>query len=344
MSSNRELSIVILAAGMGKRMLSKKQKILHEVGGKPMIMHVVDAARRVSINPPALVIGPIGGEEVKRLVGPEALYVVQPEALGTGHAARVATDLLQGKSSQVIVTYGDMPLLRQETLENLSQIQAETEAAVVMTTVIGEPTSTFGRIIRNDDGRVTGIVEYANAKKMENGDELIAIRELNVGVYCFDADFLWKNLPELPLRHARSGVEYYLTDMVEIAVSQGRLVEAAVISDDDESLGAGTRAELVEVEKAFRRRANRRWLSAGITLIDPDSIFIDQDVTIGQDTIIWPNSYIQGKTTIGNDCVIGPNTIIRDAELGDRVVAEQCSIENQQVASDQRLLPFTHLT
>lgn len=344
MNKNDSLSVVILAAGMGKRMLSKKQKILHEVGGKPMIMHVVDAARDVTSNRPTLVIGPIGGDGVKALVGPDADYVLQPEALGTGHATMMASDLLKSRPGQVMVTYGDMPLLKGETIAHLGRLQAETGAAVVMTTTWGEPESSFGRIVRDADGRVTEIVEFSDAKKRPNADELIAIREHNVGVYCFDAPFLWENLPNLPLRQARSGVEYYLTDLVGMAVERGRLVEAVAISDRDECLGAGTRAELVAVEQAFRRRANQRWLQAGVTLIDPDSTFIDQTVMIGQDSVIWPNTYLQGETVIGQDCVVGPNTVVRDATLGDQVIAEQCHISNQTVKTGTTVKPFAHLT
>lgn len=341
---SNDLAVVILAAGMGKRMLSKKQKILHEVGGKPMIMHVVDAARGVTSVPPALVIGPIGGDAVRALVGHDANYVLQPDALGTGHATRMASGLLQGQSAQVMVTYGDMPLLKGGTIANLATLQAESGAAIVMTTTWGDPASTFGRIVRDADQRVTEIVEYSDAKKRPDSEALIAIREHNVGVYCFEAQFLWDNLPHLPLRQARSGVEYYLTDLVGMAVEQGRLVEAVAISDRDECLGAGTRAELVAVEKAFRRRANQRWLEAGVTLIDPDTTYIDQTVEIGQDTVIWPNTYLQGKTVIGQDCVIGPNAVIRNSQLGDQVLAAQCSLEGQVVPAQEKIKPFTHLT
>jgi len=193
------------------------------------------------------------------------------------------------------------------------------------------PENTFGRVVRDENGRIIEILELANARRRPNADELIAIPEQNVGVYCFDADWLWQNIDNLPLRQARSGHEYYLTDMIEMAVQQGRLVESIVVDDADEALGAGTRKELVDVEKAFRRRANAYWLDNGVTLIDPNTIYIDPDVTIGQDTIIWPNTYLQGTTTIGDDCVIGPNSIIRNATIGSNCRAEQVVVEDVEV-------------
>ncbi|MFQ5434630.1 MAG: bifunctional UDP-N-acetylglucosamine diphosphorylase/glucosamine-1-phosphate N-acetyltransferase GlmU, partial [Anaerolineae bacterium] len=192
-------------------------------------------------------------------------------------------------------------------------------------------------VLRGDDGRVLEIVEVANAKQRHNAADLLAVRELNVGVYCFDADWLWANINDLPLRQARSGQEYYLTDMVEIAVKQRRLVTAAVADDPDEGLGAGTRAELVAVEKAFRRRFNAHWLDNGVTLVDPDTIYIDAGVTIGQDTVIWPNTFLQGETAVGTDCTIGPNAIIRDARIGDGCVVEQAVVENGELPAGRRV-------
>jgi bifunctional UDP-N-acetylglucosamine pyrophosphorylase / glucosamine-1-phosphate N-acetyltransferase len=280
---------------------------------------------------------------VRDLIGAQADYVIQPEQLGTGHATLMAKPVLDGRAEQVIVTYGDMPLLRPETLTALAERQTETGAAVVMLACLGDPASYFGRVIRNEAGRVTAIMEAAQARREPNTAELLAIREQNVGVYCFDGRWLWQNIPHLPLRQARSGPEYYLTDMVEMAVQQDRPVEAILLPDADESLGAGTRAELVAVEKAFRRRANQHWLAAGVTLIDPETTYIDPEVVIGQDTVIWPNSYLQGQTVIGEDCLIGPNAILRDAIVGDNVEIVQAVVEGVVVAPGRRVPPFTHL-
>jgi bifunctional UDP-N-acetylglucosamine pyrophosphorylase/glucosamine-1-phosphate N-acetyltransferase len=336
------LAVIILAAGQGTRMMSKRQKILHEVGGRPMVSHVFEAAEAVSNMPPLLVIAP-GEEGVADLFGEKALYAIQAEQLGTGHATSMAAEELQGHSDQVLVMYADMPLLRAETLKRLTMKQAEAGAALAMLTVLGEPDSPFGRVVRDANGSVVEIVEVANAKRHQDGEALLAIRELNVGVYCFDADWMWSHLPELPLRKARSGQEYYLTDMIGLAVGEDRPVEAIVVEDADECLGAGTREELAAVESAFRRRANTYWMANGVTLIDPGATYIDQTVTIGRDTIIWPGTYLQGESVIGDDCVLGPNTIVRDTRVGSGCRIEQSVVENAVVPDGEMVGPFGYV-
>ncbi len=335
-------AIVLLAAGQGTRMNSKYQKILHDVGGKPMVLHLFEAAEAVANVPPVVVVGP-GGDGVRQLLGQRATYVVQEEQLGTGHAALMAQPVLAGQTDQVIITYADMPLLRRETLQRLAETQAGSGATIVMLSVLGDPASSFGRVVRGQANQVVEIVEVAEARKRPNPDTFLNIRELNAGVYCFAADWLWTHVDKLPLRQARSGPEYYLTDLIETAVAQNRRIEAIITSDPDECLGAGTRHEMVAVEKAFRRRANNYWLDHGVTLVDPETIYIDPDVVIGQDTVIWPNSYIQGDTTIGEDCVIGPNTLIRNATIGHGCRVRQSTVEQVSVADGQQVGPFAHV-
>jgi bifunctional UDP-N-acetylglucosamine pyrophosphorylase/glucosamine-1-phosphate N-acetyltransferase len=298
-----------------------------------MVLHAFLAAAAVADLPPVLVVGP-GESGVRALIGDRATYAVQPEPLGTGHATRMAAAALRARAEQVVVTYGDMPLLRAETLCRLVEAQRASGAAVVLLSVPGGPESAFGRVVRGADGRVREIVEVAEARRRPNGAELLAITELNAGVYCFDGDWLWDNIGDLPVRQARRGNEYYLTDLIETAVAQGRPVVAVAAADPDEGLGAGTRAEMVEVERAFRRRVNAHWLAHGVTLVEPDATYIGPDVSIGGDTIIWPNTFLQGKTTIGADCVIGPNAIVRDATVGDRCRIEQLLIEGIAVPDD----------
>lgn len=337
------LAIVVLAAGQGTRMKSKKQKILHQVGGKPMVQHVFEAARRIGDLAPVLVVGP-GERGVQDLFGEDAVYVTQSQRLGTGHATQMAKPLLQGQASQVIITYGDMPLLREDTLQRLAGLQQSTQATATMLSVMGQLPSSFGRIVRDEEGQVQEIVEVAEAKQRANSADLLAIRELNVGVYCFKANWLWEHIDNLPLRQARSGQEYYLTDLIGMAVSQGLAVEALIIEDIEECLGAGTREELIAVDQAFRQRVNRHWLDNGVSIIDLHSTYIDQDVTIGQDTIIWPNSYIQGLTVIGEDCVIGPNAILRNAEIGSACRIESAVVENEKVADNTIIPPYSIIT
>ena len=243
----------------------------------------------------------------------------------------------------MLVTYGDMPLLQAGSLAKLCGRTAAKQRCDCPAERVGRRWLSFGEVVRAADGAVSEIVEVAEARQRANTAELLAIRELNAGVYCFEAGWLWDNLPRLPLRQARDGQEYYLTDMVGLAVAQGERVVATVGEDPDEFLGAGTRAELVAVEKAFRRRANRRWLESGVTLIDPETTYIDQQAIIGQDTVIWPNSYIQGHSCVGSDCVIGPNTILRDAQVGNGCIIEQAVVEASEIPSGTRVQPFTFL-
>jgi bifunctional UDP-N-acetylglucosamine pyrophosphorylase/glucosamine-1-phosphate N-acetyltransferase len=342
MPKKSDLAIVILAAGKGTRMLSSRQKILHDVGGRPMVSHVFEAAVKVAGMPPHLIVGP-GEDGARQLFGDRATYAVQAERLGTGHATMTAAPALAGRSKQVLVTYADMPLLRPETMMALADLQQASGAAVAMLSVMGEPSSSFGRVVRDDQGQVAEIVEVAEARQRPDGESILAITELNAGVYCFDAEWLWTNLAGLPLRQARSGQEYYLTDMVGLAVGQGRLVAAMAVEDADECLGAGTRAELVLVEKAFRRRANARWLAAGVTLVDPEATYIDQTVVIGRDSIIWPNTFLQGQTSIGEGCILGPNSIIRDTTMGNDCRVEQAVVERCELGDGTVVSPFNHL-
>jgi bifunctional UDP-N-acetylglucosamine pyrophosphorylase/glucosamine-1-phosphate N-acetyltransferase len=315
------IAAVLLAAGQGTRMNSRRQKILHEVGGRPMVLHAFLAVAAVADCPPVLVVGP-GEDGVRALIGDRAEYVVQPQALGTGHATAMAAEVLRGQADQVLVAYADMPLLRAGTLRRLAEAQGTAGAAVALLTVPGTPDSPFGRVVRDPSGGVAEIVEVAEARQRPNAAELLAIDELNAGVYCFDGDWLWANVGRLPIRRARRGEEYYLTDLIEMAVAQGRRVVAVATDDPDEGLGAGTRAEMVAVERAFRRRVNAHWLANGVTLVEPDATTIGPDVTIGQDTVVWPNTFLQGQTAVGEDCTIGPNAILRDCRVGDR-----CHIE-----------------
>ena len=337
------LAVILLAAGHGTRMNSDKQKVLHRVGGKPMVRHVFDAATAVSDLKPVIVVG-AGEKGVQALLGDSADYVVQKERLGTGHATLVARDTVEGRADQVLVTYGDMPLLTAETMAQLAETQAQNGAAVAMLSVMGNPSSSFGRVVRDGSGRVAEIVEVAQALLRADTEVILNTSELNVGVYCFDAPWLWNNLPNIPMREARSGPEYYLTDMIGVAVAQGRAVEAVVASDPVEALGAGTRQELAAVEAGFRRRHNERLLEAGVTLVDPANTYVDPAVTVGPDTVIWPNTFLQGETSIGRECIIGPNTILRDATVGDRCRIEQAVVDGATVGDELILAPFTYLT
>lgn len=329
------LDVVILAAGQGTRMKSRLPKVLHSLGGRPFVLYSVEAATQASQRPPVLVVGH-GSEQVREAVGEAARYVVQAEQLGTGHAVMQARTLLEGQGSYVIVCYADMPLLRHETLQRLLVTQQANDGPLSMLTVIADDPRGFGRIVRGEAGDVLAIVEEAVATP-----DQLAIRELNVGVYCYDADWLWQNLDRIPVTQPKG--EYYITDLVEIAVQQGRRVQAIVADEPDEMLGINTRVHLAEAEAVLRRRIARDLMLSGVTLIDPASTYIQPSVTIGLDTVIQPNTVLEGNTVIGENCVIGPNAVIRSTQIGDYCTVFNSVLEYATLEDHVDIGPFGHL-
>lgn len=328
------LDAVILAAGQGTRMKSELPKVLHPLGGQPLVLYSVQAAEAVTHQPPVLIIGH-EAQRVHEAVGDRARYAVQAEQLGTGHAVMQARDLLEGQSDTILVMYADMPLLSADTLLALYQAHADSGGPLTMMTNVTDTPRGFGRIIRNAAGGVQAIVEAAQATP-----EQLAIREVNVGVYCFDANWLWSHLDAIPL--SPKG-EYYLTDLVEIAVGEGASIRALVVEDDDEVLGINTRVHLSEAEITLRSRVNERLMLEGVTLIDPATTYVHPAVTVGRDTIIMPNTYLWGDTTVGANCVIGPNTIVRDSQIGDHCEVLSSVIEQAVMEDHVDIGPFGHL-
>jgi bifunctional UDP-N-acetylglucosamine pyrophosphorylase/glucosamine-1-phosphate N-acetyltransferase len=328
------LDVVILAAGQGTRMKSRLPKVLHPLGGQPLILYSVRAAASISEAPPVLVIGH-GADEVSAVVGDAARYVIQAEQLGTGHAVAQARGMLQERSQHVLVMYADMPLLRGETLRTLYEEHKKHGGPVSMLTVLTDRPRGFGRIVRDAGGRVQAIVEEAHASP-----EQLAIREVNPGVYCFEAGWLWDRIEQLPL--SPKG-EYYLTDLIEVAVREGKEINTLTVSDPDETLGINTRVHLAEAEAALRRRINEALMLSGVTIVDPDSTFIHPTVVVGQDTTILPNTYLWGKTSIGQRCTIGPNTIIEDSTIGDRCKVVASVLEGAVLEDGVDIGPFGHL-
>lgn len=327
-------AIILLAAGKGTRMNSEIPKVLHPIAGQSMILHSLEAVRALSDQPPVVVVGH-QAESVQQAVGDAAKFVVQGEQLGTGHAVMQATAALKGKSDLVVVAYADMPLLQGETIRQLVQTQVENDGALSMLTMIDEQPRGFGRILRDGSGNVTAIVEEAAASP-----EQLQIKELNVGCYCFRADWLWNNLERIPL--SAKG-EYYLTDMIEIARQDGLAVKATIMEDNQEALGINTRVHLAEAESAMRQRINEKWMLAGVTMVDPATTYIEAGVTIGQDTVIYPNTHLQGETRIGQHSQIGPNAVVVDTVIGDHCRIQASLLEQAEVGDHVDIGPFGHL-
>ncbi len=328
------LTAVILAAGQGTRMKSALPKVLHPLAGRPLVYYAVATATEVTGAPPVLVVGH-GAGRVRAFLGDRARYAVQSEQLGTGHAVMQARELLQGQTDKVLVTYADMPLLSEGTLRILCGSHEHSRATLSLLTVTTADPRGFGRVVRDSAGSVQAIVEEADCTPEQR-----TIRELNAGIYCFDAAWLWENLSRLTL--SRKG-EYYLTDMVSTAVSQGKVVNVVECLDETEVLGINTRAHLAEAEAIMRSRINRRWMETGVTMLDPTSTYIDDAVTLGSDTTVLPGTYLQGQTVIGARCRIGPNTLIQDSRIADGCTIFMSVIEDAVLEADASIGPFTHL-
>ena len=314
------LTVVILAAGLGTRMKSRKAKVLHRAGGRYLIEHVLRTAQALA--PPArifVVVGHQSAEVRAALQTPGIGFIEQSEQKGTGHALMVAADTLSRLDGRLVILYGDCPLVRPQTLAGLVAAQQSSDAAgAILTAVMDDPTG-YGRVLRDADGHVTGVVE-----QRAGTPEQLAIREANMGLYCYRAAPFWKHIQDLqPNNPAR---EYYLTDMVEILHRAGHAITAYCIEDESEVLGINARAELAVVDHLLRERKVRELMLAGVTIEKPETVTVDPDVSIGMDTIVEPFAQILGHTTIGENCRIGACSIVQDSELADEVEVGQFTI------------------
>ena len=325
---------LILAAGLGTRMKSKIPKVLHPLGGMPMILWAVNSAREATGRDPYIVVGP-ENDEIRAVLGQDVEWVEQENRLGTGHAALQAAPYLQGKFDYVLVTSADMPLLLPETLRRLIAQQKTHAGPFTLLTADVSEARGFGRILRADDGNIRAIIEEAHASRQQR-----ALGEVNVGAYCFQADWLWEHLGQLPL--SEKG-EYYITDLVQMATQAGEEIASIAIEDGDEIIGINTREHLAEAQNALQRRVNRKWMLAGVTIMDPASTYIDPQVQIGTDTTILPNTFLQGHTTIGDDCVLGPNSIIRESKIGDDCKVFLSVMTSATLEDQVDIGPFAHL-
>ena len=335
------LTAVILAAGEGKRMRSRRPKALHPLCGRPLVGYPLRLARALA-DRIVVVIGP-DSDEVRQYLesavppgeGPQPITVVQPERLGTGHAMLQAKEAC-GESGMVLVLPGDMPLLSAETIERLLSHHGRTSAAVTLLTAVVPRPHGYGRVLRQG-GRVRGVVEERDAT-----DDQKKIDEINTSVYCFDARRLWAALAEVGSDNDQG--EYYLTDVIELAARVGGRIEAVIAADPREGLGVNDRAQLAAVTAIQRAAILERLMLDGVTIMDAASTYIEDTVTVGPDTVIYPNVVLEGTTTVGPESTIGLGCQVRNSVIGERVeLKPYCVLADSVVEAAAVLGPFCHL-
>lgn len=329
------LVAVILAAGKGTRMRSKLPKVLHKVGGKAMLQHVIDASTVAGADDKVVIIGH-GAELVEEMVAGQAKTALQAEQLGTGHAVLQTKEALKDFSGTAMILCGDTPLLDGGELKKFFEAHvASGAAATVMTAIMDNPTG-YGRIIRDKAGDVCGIVEQKDAT-----EEQKLIKEINTGIYCIECPLMFEVLETITPNNAQG--EYYLTDILDKLYAAGKKVGGVVTADSDMVMGINSRKQLSVAESVMRTRILDKLMDSGVTIMDPASTFIEASVKIGQDTIIYPYTWLEGNTEIGEDCEIGPNCRFTNVKMGDGnkiqfTYAHDCEVKNNVTAG-----PYIHL-
>jgi bifunctional UDP-N-acetylglucosamine pyrophosphorylase / glucosamine-1-phosphate N-acetyltransferase len=326
-----QTAVVVLAAGQGKRMKSDLPKVLHRLSGKPMVGLVLDAVSGTSFGPVVVVVGH-RAEQVRAACPPGVLFAEQVRPLGTGDAVGKALPLVPD-SEEVLVVYGECPLVQRETLQRLVERHRRVGASMTIATAEAPDPMGFGRIVVEGED-VVAIVEEAEATPEQK-----AIRRVNGGLYCFDGQWLREALPRV--RKSGKG-EYYLTDVLALTVQAGRRV-AAVEGEFLEVVGINDRAQLADSEAALRARTNRRLMLSGVTLIDPATTYIDVEVVVEADCVVQPNTYLRGSTRIGEGSEIGPNSEILDSEIGRGCRIWASIVESSSVGDRSTIGPFSHL-
>lgn len=333
-STMSELKAIILAAGAGTRMKSKLPKVAHKILDKSMVQYVVESAKEAGVSDICVVVGH-GKEDVMKAIDTDVSFVVQEQQLGTGHAVMQGIDFI-GESGQVLVLFGDTPLITGKTLTKMIAKHQEMDQAVtVLSAIVDDPTG-YGRIIRDEAGVFVKSVEHKDASDSER-----AVCEINSGMYCFEAKALKTAL--MSLTNHNSQGEYYLPDTIISIMAQGMKVDAMITEDTEEILGVNSKVQLSEAAAIIYRRINRKLMEAGVTFIAPDQSFVSKDAVIGADTTIYPGVMILGATIIGEDCIIGANTKIIDSQLGDGITIENSTILESTIGNGTSVGPYAYI-
>lgn len=329
------VTALVLAAGQGTRMKSALPKVLHPVGGKPMIGHVVDTCRRAGIGHIVVVVG-VQREKVMAYLGESVEYAFQEEQLGTGHAVLQAQAVLGQAQGDLLVLFGDAPLLRAEAVEALLAAHRQAGAhASILTAEVPDP-GMLGRVVRDSAGRFVRVVEYKDATPAER-----AIHEVWSGAACFRLDGFWDFLRQI--RNENAQREYYLLDVLPLMQAAGRVVQAVCAADADDVLAPNDRRELARAEAVFRRRILDRLMLSGVTVMDPETTWVSAEAEIAPDTVLLPFTFIEGKTAIESGCVIGPMTRVVGSRIGAGARIEMSVVEESTVGPGCRIGPYAHL-
>jgi len=335
----REVSVLVLAAGEGKRMLSRHSKVVHPLAGKPMVRYVVDAALAMGASRVLVVVGS-RGEEVKAAIGAHDKrigFCVQERPLGTGHAVLSAEKALKGAEGTLLIVNGDLPSLRAETLQGFLSTHRQSGVPLTLVTAVLSDLGSYGRIVRNYNSEVARIVEATDASSEEK-----QIKEINAGIYCVEIDHLFKNLKLVGANNAQG--EVYLTDLVEILKKNHAKVAAYCHPEPEEVLGVNNRREHARAAKTLFLRKAAELMDAGVSILDPDGTYVDADVKVGRDTLLYPGTILEGDTIIGEGCRIGPGTRIVSSTLASGVeVLDYCVIRQARLGRGVRVGPFAHL-
>ncbi|HPT82882.1 MAG TPA: NTP transferase domain-containing protein [Limnochordia bacterium] len=330
-----QTAAIILAAGQGSRMKSNLAKVLHPLAGLEMVNHAVRNVRLAQFEEIIVVVG-YQGEKVRAVL--EGVTIVeQKEQLGTGHAVDQCREVLSTFDGPVLVTYGDTPLFRSETFQELLAYHKQQQAAATIVTArFADPTG-YGRILRDEQNQVQGVVEHKDATPEQR-----LIQEINTGTYMFQSRLLFQYLTQITPDNVQA--EYYLPDVLPLMIADGHRVAGFMLKDPSESMGINDRIQLSQAEAILRERICRFWQERGVTIVDPQSTWIEWDCEIGQDTIIYPGCLIQRGSKIGANCVIGPNCRLSGAEVQSGAVLEYAVVVDRTVGAGERIRPFSFLS
>ena len=338
MEFSKDLSVVILAAGKGKRMRSETPKVLHKVCGHPIIYYIIKQI--LGLGPKNIFV--VAGHKKQHLKDylagefTSVRTIEQDKQLGTGHAVKMVRDGAGDFGRSMLILSGDSPLITKETLKSLISLIARGNAAAVILTSITENPGGYGRVVKNEKGEVTRIVEEADASPSEK-----KINEVNSSSYCFDTKLLFENIGSIDTKNSQG--EYYLTDIVETLIKKGHKVGTFIVADHNEVKGINDRSQLAEAGKIIRKKINKRLMENGVTIVDPDTAYIEDTVQIGSDTIIEPSCFLKGNTVIGDNCTIGPFSQLTDTIIGQGSIINSSVIIGAEIGTENNIGPNSYI-